>query len=101
MTRKEYATPFPVLQAASLLSHTSRIRKFHEAIYRVVKSDDYVIDIGTGSGIFAILAAREGAKVTAIDVNQESLAYAREAARLNGVEENIEFVHTHFADFSP
>ena len=101
MTRKEYATPFPMLHAASLLSHTSRVRKFREAIYRVVKSDDYVIDIGTGSGILAILAAREGAKVTAIDVNQESLTYARKAARLNGVEENIDFVHSHFADFSP
>jgi predicted RNA methylase len=101
MTRKEYATPFPMLHAASLLSHTSRIRKFREAIYRVIKNDDYVIDIGTGSGILAILAARAGAKVTAIDVNQESLAYAREAARMNGVDDNIEFVHTHFADFSP
>jgi predicted RNA methylase len=101
MTLKEYATPFPLLHAASLLSHTSRIRKFREAIYRVIKNDDYVIDIGTGSGILAILAARAGAKVTAIDVNQESLAYAREAARLNGVDDNIDFVHTHFADFSP
>jgi ubiquinone/menaquinone biosynthesis C-methylase UbiE len=101
MTHKEYATPFAMLHAASLLSHTSRIRKFREAIYRVVKSDDYVIDIGTGSGILAILAAREGARVTAIDVNQESLAYARKAAKKNGVEENIEFVHSHFAHFSP
>jgi hypothetical protein len=39
--------------------------------------------------------------LTAIDVNQESLAYARKAAKKNGVEENIEFVHSHFAHFSP
>jgi predicted RNA methylase len=101
MTRKTYATPFSMLRAVSLLSHTSRIRKFREAIYRVVKSDDYVIDIGTGSGILAILAAREGARVTAIDINRESLTYALEAARKNGVEEKIEFVHTHFMDFLP
>jgi len=100
MKRKEYATPFSMLHAASLLSHKSRIRKFRQAICRAVKSDDYVIDIGTGSGILAILAAREGARVTAIDVNQEALTYARKAARNNGVEENIEFVHTHFADFT-
>jgi predicted RNA methylase len=98
---REYATPFSMLHAVSLLSHTSRIRKFREAIYRVVKSDDYVIDLGTGSGILAILAAREGARVTAIDVNQESLTYAQDAARKNGVEESIEFVHTHFVDFIP
>lgn len=101
MMSREYATPFAMLHAASLLSHRSRIRKFYDAIYRVVKSDDYVIDIGTGSGILAILAAREGARVTAIDVNQESLLYAKKAARRNGVDENIEFVHSHFAEFSP
>ncbi|MFW9958070.1 MAG: 50S ribosomal protein L11 methyltransferase [Candidatus Odinarchaeota archaeon] len=101
MSFREYATPFAMLHAASLLSHRSRIRKFHEAIHKVVKNDDYVIDIGTGSGILAILAAKQGARVTAIDVNRESLTYAKHAARKNGVEENIEFVHSHFADFSP
>ncbi|MDH4214409.1 MAG: 50S ribosomal protein L11 methyltransferase [Candidatus Thorarchaeota archaeon] len=101
MSFREYATPFAMLHAASLLSHRSRIRKFHEAVHKVVKNDDYVIDIGTGSGILAILAAKQGARVTAIDVNRESLTYAKHAARKNGVEENIEFVHSHFADFSP
>ena len=101
MTSREYATPFAMLHAASLLSHKARIRKFHDAIRRVVKSGDYVIDIGTGSGILAILAAREGARVTAIDVNQESLSYAKRAAKRNSVDGNIEFVHSHFADFSP
>lgn len=100
MTRREYATPFSTLHAASLLSHTSRIRKFREVIERLVRSNDYVIDIGTGSGILAILAAKQGARVTAIDVNRDSLAYAREAAKLNGVMENIEFVHANFTDFS-
>ena len=100
MKGKEYATPFPMLHAASLLSHTSRIRKFREAIRRVVKTDNRVIDLGTGSGILAILAAKQGARVTAVDVNQDSLAYAREAARQNGVADRIEFVHSHFADSS-
>jgi predicted RNA methylase len=48
------------------------------------------------------MAARAGAKkVTAIDINIESLAYAKRAARLNGLEDNIEFIHTHFADYRP
>jgi predicted RNA methylase len=101
MTQREYATPFSVLHAASLLSHTSRIRKFQEAIRRVVKSGYYVIDLGTGSGILAILAAKEGARVTAIDINRDSLRYARAAAELNGVANNIEFVQSHFADYLP
>lgn len=99
MTDKEYATPFPILQAVSLLSHKSRIRKFKQAIERVINPDDYVIDIGTGSGILAILAAQHGAQVTAIDANTESLKYARDAAILNDVADKIEFVNSHFSDF--
>ncbi|MCK4565972.1 MAG: 50S ribosomal protein L11 methyltransferase [Candidatus Thorarchaeota archaeon] len=101
MSKKEYSTPFPILQAVSLLSHRTRIQKFRQAITKIVKSDHQVIDLGTGSGILAILAARQGARVTAIDANSESLKYARAAAEQNGVVENIEFVHTHFSDFEP
>ncbi len=101
MSEKEYATPFPILQAANLLSHKSRIRKFRQAIERTISPSEYVIDLGTGSGILAIIAARQGARVTAIDANAESLKYARAAAERNGVVENIEFIHTHFSDFKP
>ncbi|MGY5858457.1 MAG: 50S ribosomal protein L11 methyltransferase [Candidatus Thorarchaeota archaeon] len=101
MTDREFATPFPILQAVSLLSHKSRIRKFKQAIERVVKPNNHVIDVGTGSGILAIIAARYGARVTAIDANVESLKYARDAAKINGVADKIEFVNSHFSDFKP
>ena len=101
MSEKQYATPFPILQAASLLSHRTRIHKFRQAIERTISPNEYVIDIGTGSGILAILAARQGARVTAIDANAESLKYAKAAAERNGVAGNIEFVHSHFYDFEP
>jgi len=101
MPEREYATPFPILQAASLLSHRSRIQKFHQAIQRVVKPNDYVIDLGTGTGILALLAAQQGAKVTAIDTNDESLKYARRAAKLNGYDDKIIFINSHFAEFKP
>jgi predicted RNA methylase len=101
MSGKEYATPFPMLQAASLLSHRTRIKKFQQAIAKIVKSNDHVIDLGTGSGVLAIIAAQQGAKVTAIDANSESLRYAKEAAEKNKFSDRIEFVHTHFQDFKP
>ena len=101
MSEKKYSTPFSILQAASLLSHKSRIRKFRQAIEQTISTREYVIDLGTGSGILAILAARQGARVTAIDANAESLKYAKVAAERNGVVENIEFVHSHFHDFEP
>jgi predicted RNA methylase len=101
MSDREYATPFPILQAVSLLSQKSRIQKFKCAIESVVKPGDYVIDLGTGSGILAILAAHHGARVTAIDANSESLKYAQNAARINGVVDKIEFIESHFSNFKP
>ena len=101
MSDREYATPFPILQAASLLSHKSRIHKFSQVIERLIQPNDIVFDLGTGSGILAILAAQQGAQVTAIDANIESIKYARQAAKANGVLENIKFIHSHFYDFKP
>jgi ribosomal protein L11 methyltransferase len=46
-----------------------------------------VLDLGTGSGILAIAAARLGARTaTAVDLDPEAVAAARHHARLNGVE---------------
>ncbi len=102
MTEKEYATPFTMLHAVSLLGQRSRLDKFDQAIQRVVKKGDYVVDIGTGSGILAILAAKAGAGlVTAIDVNLESLQYARKAAAMNDVEQIIDFFEGTYSDFIP
>jgi len=101
MSDREYATPFPILQAASLLNHKSRIHKFNKAIERLIQPGDIVFDLGTGSGILAILAARQGAQVTAIDANIESIRYAKRAAETNGVLKNIKFIHSHFYDFEP
>ena len=102
MTNRRYATPFTMLHAASLLGQRSRLNKFKQAIQEVVKVEDYVVDIGTGSGILAILAAKAGAgRVTAIDVNPESLRYAKRAAQMNGVDQVIEFVEGSFFEFVP
>ncbi|MGD9396957.1 MAG: 50S ribosomal protein L11 methyltransferase [Candidatus Thorarchaeota archaeon] len=102
MTDREYATPFTMLHAASLLGQRSRIEKFRQAIQNLVNEGIYVVDIGTGSGVLAILAAKAGAgRVTAIEVNPESLQYAKEAAQMNGVDHLIEFVKGNFSDFKP
>ncbi len=59
-------------------------------IKRLLKKGMSFLDLGTGSGILAILAAKLGAKpVVGVDIDEEALEVARQNASKNGVE--IEF----------
>lgn len=53
-----------------------------------------VLDLGTGCGAIAVALARElpRARVTATDVSEEALRYARRNARRNGVEGRVRFL---------
>lgn len=50
-----------------------------------VTADDRVADIGTGSGMLAIVAARQGAEVHATDINPLAVETARSNAEEAGV----------------
>lgn len=50
-----------------------------------------VLDLGTGSGLQAILAAKAGCEVVATDINPEAVECARKNAELNKVSEKISF----------
>jgi ribosomal protein L11 methyltransferase len=51
-----------------------------------------VIDVGCGSGILSIAAARLGAsKVVGVDIDREAIPIARENARLNDLAERVDF----------
>ncbi len=63
-----------------------------------LKRGDTVIDFGSGTGTFAIEAARRGAIVHAVDVSQAMLARARAKADREGVS-GIEFHHAGFLTY--
>ena len=58
-----------------------------------------VIELGTGTGTFAIQAALIGAKVDAVDVSQAMLTYAKQKANKAGVE-SIKFHHAGFLTYN-
>lgn len=49
-----------------------------------------VLDLGTGSGIGAVFAARRGSSVVAVDINPEAVRCARINALLNHADERID-----------
>ncbi len=56
-----------------------------------VRRGERVLELGTGCGILAILAAKAGAKVVATDINSAALECARANAVAHGVADRIDF----------
>ena len=51
-----------------------------------IAAGETVLDVGTGTGVAAVTAARAGARVTALDLTPELLEHARENARVANCE---------------
>ena len=56
-----------------------------------VEEDDVVLDMGTGCGILAVLAAEKAKRVVAVDINPHAVKCAIKNAEMNGAKEKIEF----------
>ena len=74
-----------------MLADTPRMNAYVEALRRSVTPDSVVLDLGSGPGVFALLACKFGARrVYAIEPDN-TINIAREAAVANGFEKRIEF----------
>jgi release factor glutamine methyltransferase len=60
-----------------------------DAVLTEAGAGERVLDMGTGSGVNAILAARKGASVLAVDINPHALAAALANAEHNGVADRV------------
>ncbi len=85
----------------AMLADRERNERLAAAVRAVVRPGDVVVDVGTGSGLLAMLAARAGArKVYAV----ESSAFAGIAAHLvrrNGFAAAVEVVHAPSFAYAP
>ncbi len=73
--------------------HVQVIESTSDLLGRVVLDEvrpgERVLDMGTGSGVNAILAATRGADVVAVDLNPHAVEAARANAERNGVADRI------------
>jgi protein arginine N-methyltransferase 1 len=82
-----------------MLADQPRMAFYQAAIARHIRPGDRVIDLGTGTGILAALAARQGAAhVYAID-HSAILKHARTLAAANRLTQ-VEFIATHSSAFT-
>jgi release factor glutamine methyltransferase len=65
-----------------------------EAVLAEVSAADRVLDVGTGSGVNAILAASRGAHVVAVDVIEQARDAARHNVERSGMAERIDVLHS-------
>lgn len=75
------------------LRDRQRTEIFREAISRVVRAGDVVLDAGSGSGVLALFAARQGArKVFAVEVDPALCDTLRRNVAVNGYEGVVQVV---------
>lgn len=75
----------------SMIADRVRVEAYAEALRKTVRKGSVVVEIGTGPGIFAVLACQLGAsKVYAIEP-AEIIEVAREIAAANGCADRIDF----------
>lgn len=76
-----------------MLMDEARMGAYQEAIRRAVRPDSIVLDIGTGTGIHALMAARAGARHVYAVEPADAILVAPEVAQANGLADKITFIH--------
>ncbi len=83
---------YSIAAYGNMIADRVRMDAFTKALRHAVEPDSVVLDIGTGTGIFALLACQFGARrVYAIEPD-DAIQVARQIAVANGYGERIEFI---------
>lgn len=69
-----------------------KINEVYEKVLMYVDEGYKVLDLGCGPGTLAILCAKKGAEVTAIDLSEKMITYAAEKSEEEGVSDKITFI---------
>ncbi|MEE9382774.1 MAG: 50S ribosomal protein L11 methyltransferase [Nannocystaceae bacterium] len=75
-----------------MLSDGVRMQAYRRAIEAVVQPNDVVVDLGAGTGIMSLIAARAGAAHVYAIEQSDAIDLARRTASANGLADRITFV---------
>ncbi len=83
----------PALYYQWMLADSERMRVYRQAIEAAVRPGDVVADLGTGTGVLALTAARAGAKrVYAVENRPQVIPIVRRIVQANGAESAVTVV---------
>ena len=100
-SERRFASHLPEVLAyhARMLSDGPRNRALRESIERYVNPETCFLDVGAGTGVWAILAAKLGAKrVVAVEIEESLIPLIHKHAQENGVADRIEIFHGNIDD---
>jgi len=84
-----------------MLTDSVRMEAYCRAIETTVRPGDVVVDLGSGTGILGMLAARAGAsRVFCVEQNAYMVERARRIVRDNGLEDVVTFLNTRIEDLA-
>lgn len=94
------ADVIPLQYHAQMLTDDHRIAAFEQAISVVARPGIHVLDLGAGTGVLSYFAARQGARVTAIEREPAVYAVAKTAlAAATG--DSVRVLHADARDYTP
>ena len=81
-----------------MLQDVQRMEAFKKAIFKQVKKDDIVMDLGAGTGILGILALQAGARKVYFVEQSDAINLARSIVTQNGYRERSIFIQKNSMD---
>lgn len=83
-----------------MLNDAARTQSFIDAINATVRPDDIVLDIGTGTGVLAMAAARAGAAHVYAVEGSIMADVARAGVAANGLSDRVTVIHGHSTEIT-
>nr|VFJ60861.1 MAG: Predicted RNA methylase [Candidatus Kentron sp. DK] len=101
MSRTNHHTPiykegkgnFHLSYHLEMVSDSERVQRCKDAIDYYISNESVFCELGCGTGIFSIYAAKKCEKVYAVEYDEEIIEIAKKNAEINGVADRITFLH--------